>query len=77
MRIAQCIYGETAKEIEILTPAMIVKIAAAAPHKHQRRTPVRVHQVSSGEPDGLFSRNAALGGFWFATFQRPTPAAAG
>jgi len=76
MGITQRINGQAAKEIEILTPAMIVKIAAAAPHKDHRGAPVRVHQIPSRQANGLFGGNVLLRGFGLALFQRLTPAVA-
>src|SRR5579859_645128 len=57
VRISQRINGQATKEIEILTPAMIVKIAAAAPHKDHRGAPEGVHQIPSRQANGLFGGN--------------------
>ena len=77
MRISQGIYGQAAEEIQVLTTAMVVKIAAPAVYKEQSGAPVRVHQVSSRQAHGLFGGYAVVGGFRLADFlQLLTPAAA-
>ena len=45
VRIAERVHGNSAEKIEINAAAIVVKVAAFAVRKDERRPPVRVHQM--------------------------------
>src|SRR5208282_2870568 len=75
MRVPQRIHRDAAKKIQILSPMLIVEVAALPADEDQRRAPIGIHQEAVGVPHGQSRWIASLWTGFLA--QCPTPATAG